>query len=213
MFRELLRQKLAGVASLTSQQMVAMEEHYRLLVRWNRVVNLTSIEDPAEVIERHYCESIFLAAHLPSGPLRLADLGSGGGFPGLPIAVLRPDCIVTLVEVHRRKAVFLREASRRLPNVHVLPARFEDISEPPFDRAVSRGVSYQDLTPALKRVAGAADLLTGGEAPPDSLGFIFEASIRLPWGRNRFLRSGVRVQPIKIDVSCETGVGMFHVKR
>jgi 16S rRNA (guanine527-N7)-methyltransferase len=202
MFRELLRQKLAGIASLTPQQSSALEEHYQLLIRWNRVLNLTSIEDPGELIERHYCESTFLAVHLPVGSLHIADLGSGAGFPGLPIAVLRPDCAVTLVEVHRRKAVFLREASRQLPNVHVLPARFEDISEPPFDRVVSRAVSYHDLAAALKRLGSAADLLTGAEAPPASLGFVWEAPIRLPWGRNRFLRTGVPSQ--RYDVSRET---------
>lgn len=206
MFRELLQQKLGGVASLTPQQLCAMEEHYRLLLRWNRVLNLTSIDDPAEVVERHYCESIFLAAHLPSGSLRVADLGSGGGFPGLPIAILRPDCVVTLVEVHSRKAVFLREASRCLPNVRVLPARFEYISEPPFDRAVSRAVSYQDLTSALKKLGRAADLLTGREAPPERLGFIWEAPIRLPWGRNRFLRSGVSRETVEIAVPRETSL-------
>ena len=197
MFREVLRQKLAGVACLTAQQSSALEAHYGLLVRWNRVLNLTSIHDPAEVIERHYCESVFLAVHLPAGALGIADLGSGAGFPGLAIAVLRPDCVVTLVEVHRRKAVFLREASRRLPNVRVSPARFEDVSEARFDRAVSRAVSYQDLAPALKRLASAADLLTGAEAPPVSLGFVWETPIRLPWGRNRFLRSGVSSDPTR----------------
>jgi 16S rRNA (guanine527-N7)-methyltransferase len=203
MFRELLQQKLAGLASLTPQQSSALEKHYQLLVRWNRVLNLTSIEDPAEVIERHYCESIFLAVHLPVGSLRIADFGSGAGFPGLPIAVLRPDSVVTLVEVHRRKAVFLREASRLLPNIQVLPARFEDVSEPPFDRVVSRAVSYHDLAPALARLGRAADLLTGIEAPPASLGFIWDTPIRLPWGRNRFLRSGV---------PRETAAPMFHVE-
>jgi 16S rRNA (guanine(527)-N(7))-methyltransferase RsmG len=191
MFRELLRQRLAGVASLTSHQLRTLEEHYQLLVRWNQVLNLTSIEDLAEVVERHYCESVFLAIHLPAGVLRVADIGSGGGFPGFPLAVLRPDCLLTLVEAHRRKAVFLREASRGLSNVRVLSARFEDVAEAPFDRLVSRAVSYKDLKPAIKKLGHAADLLTGEEAPPSDLGFIWDAPILLPWGRNRFLRSGV----------------------
>jgi rRNA small subunit methyltransferase G len=172
MFRELLRQRLNGLVCLTPRQLNALESHYQLLVHWNRVLNLTSIEEVNAVVERHYCESIFLAVHLPARPLRVADLGSGGGFPGLPLAVLRPDCDVTLVETHRRKAVFLRESA--------------------FDRVVSRGVSYQDLKPALTKLGRAADLLTGAEAPPADLDFVWEAPIRLPWGRNRFLRSGVQ---------------------
>ena len=191
MFRELLRQRVGGTASLTSQQLRALEGHYQLLVQWNRVLNLTSIEDVAEVVERHYCESVFLAVHLPAGALRLADLGSGGGFPGVPLAILRPDCSVTLVESHRRKAVFLREACRGLANVRVLPTRFEDVTEGPFDRLVSRAVSYKDLKPALRKLGHAADLLTGEETPPAELGLVWDAPILLPWGRGRFLRSGV----------------------
>jgi 16S rRNA (guanine(527)-N(7))-methyltransferase RsmG len=191
MFRELLRQRLSGTASLTTQQLHALEGHYQLLVHWNKVLNLTSIKDLAEVVERHYCESIFLAVHLPAGALRVADLGSGAGFPGMPLAILRPDCSVTLVEAHHRKAVFLREASRELPNVRVLPSRFEEVAEPPFDRVVSRAVSYKHLLAGLKALGHAADLLTGEEVPPDDFGFIWEAPIRLPWGKNRFLRSGV----------------------
>lgn len=201
MFRELLRQKLAGVASLTSHELRLLEEHYQLLVRWNQVLNLTSIDDLAEVVERHYCESVFLALHLPYDSLRIADLGSGAGFPGFPLGVLRPDCLVTLVEVHRRKAVFLREASRGLPNFRVLSARFEDVAEAPFDRLVSRAVSYKDLKPAIKKLGHAADLLTGEEAPPADLGLIWDAPILLPWGRNRFLRSGVSRETGKGGVS------------
>lgn len=204
MFRELLRQKLAGVASLSADELQALQEHYELLVRWNRVLNLTSIESLDEIVERHYCESVFLAVHLPAGALRLVDLGSGAGFPGLPVAVLRPDCSVTLVEAHRRKAVFLREASRELLNVRVLPVRFEHIAEAPFDRVVSRAVSYKDLAPALKRFGCAADLLTGAEVPPESLGFVWELPVQLPWGKNRFLRSGLLAQVRKPDVSRET---------
>src|SRR5437868_3656406 len=102
-----------GLPELPLAKLAALEVHYNLLLRWNTVLNLTGITDLDTAVERHYCESIFLAAHLPAGPLRLADIGSGAGFPGLPIAVLRPDCMVTLIESHQRKSVFLREASRK----------------------------------------------------------------------------------------------------
>jgi hypothetical protein len=103
--------------------------------------------------------------------------------------VLRPDCEVTLVEAHQRKAVFLREASRNLPNVRVLAVRGEDVAGV-FDRGISRAVSYEDLRGVLKRLARAADLLTGAEEPPESLGFEWQEPIVLPWGRQRFLRQG-----------------------
>jgi 16S rRNA (guanine527-N7)-methyltransferase len=190
-FRELLARKLAGVTELSGTQLAALEAHYELLMRWNRKLNLTAITDMEQAIERHYCESVFLAVHLPKGRLRIADVGSGAGFPGVPVAVVRPDCEVVLIESHRRKAVFLREATRDLSNVRVLAIRAEDIKEQ-FDRVVSRAVSYDDLAEALKFRAPAADLLTGADEPPEFLAFRWGEPLRLPWGRNRFLRSGRR---------------------
>ena len=189
MFADLLRQRLAGVVELSPGQVEALETHYQLLLRWNRAMNLTSIKGMEEAVERHYCESLFLGAHLPQGPLRIADIGSGAGFPGFPVAVLRPDCSVSLIESHQRKAVFLREASRNLPNVRVLAKRAEDVKEQ-FDWAISRAVSYKDLASFLKNLAPSVDLLTGGEVPPDGIGFVWQAPITVPWSRQRFLRLG-----------------------
>jgi len=189
MFADLLRERLAGMVELSSGQVEALEAHYQLLLRWNRTLNLTSIKRMEEAVERHYCESLFLGTHLPPGHLRIADIGSGAGFPGFPVAVLRPDCSVTLMESHQRKAVFLREASRNLPNVRVLARRAEDIEEP-FDWAISRAVSYADLAPFLKNLAPSVDLLTGGEEAPEGIGFVWQSPIPVPWGRQRFLRIG-----------------------
>jgi hypothetical protein len=61
----------------------------------------------------------------------------------------------------------------------------------PFERAISRAVSYEDLRPVLKKLAPAADLLTGGDSPPEELGFQWTEAIPLPWGKQRFLRFGV----------------------
>lgn len=192
MFADALTRRLAGIVELTAEQVAALEAHYELLLRWNRSVNLTSISGLEETVERHYCESLFLSARLPAGRLRIADIGSGAGFPGFPVAVLRPDCSVTLIESHRRKAVFLREASRALPNVRVLSKRAETVGEQ-FDWATSRAVSYEDLAPTLKVIAANADLLTGVEEPPPEMGFDWERATALPWGRQRFLRTGRRL--------------------
>jgi 16S rRNA (guanine(527)-N(7))-methyltransferase RsmG len=108
---------------IAPEQAAQLEAHFELLTRWNRTLNLTRIRDRAEAIERHYNESLFVARHLPSGPLRIADIGSGAGFPGFPLAVVRPEYSVTLIESHGRKAVFLSEASRKLPNIKVLAQR------------------------------------------------------------------------------------------
>ena len=190
MFADLLIERLAGIVELSSGQVAALETHYQLLLRWNRTLNLTSIKKTEEAVERHYCESLFLGTHLPQGALRMADIGSGAGFPGFPVAVLRPDCSVTLIESHQRKAVFLREASRNLPNVRVLARRAESVEEQ-FDWAISRAVSYQDLASFLKNLAPSVDLLTGGEEPPDGFGFVWQPPIPVPWSRQRFLRTGL----------------------
>lgn len=190
MFPELLERKLAGIVPISPEQIHKLENHYRLLLRWNRVLNLTRVDALEEAVERHYCESLFLAAHLPPNAARIVDVGSGGGFPGFPVAVLRPDCSVTLVESHTRKAVFLREASRALLNVHVVAQRAETLSEK-FDHVISRAVSYSDLASVLRTVAKHADLLTGSEAPPAELGFVWREAVPLPWGKQRFLRIGV----------------------
>jgi 16S rRNA (guanine527-N7)-methyltransferase len=187
-FAELLREQLRGIVDLSQVQIAALEAHYELLVRWNKTVNLTTITSLEEAVERHYCESLFLGAHLPAGNLRVVDVGSGAGFPGFPVAILRPDCTVALVESHQRKAVFLREASRKVANVRVIAKRAEDIEEE-FDHLISRAVSYEDLRGSLKKLAPAADLLTGAEEPPD-LGMEWDEPIAVPWGKARFLRIG-----------------------
>src|SRR5206468_4795566 len=106
----------------------------------------------------------FLGRHLPVGRLRICDIGSGAGFPGFVVAVLRRDCEVTLIEAHQRKAVFLKEASRDLGNVRVLAKRAEDVADK-FDWAISRAVSDSDLAAVLPRLAMNVAVLTGAEEP------------------------------------------------
>lgn len=189
MFADILRARLACIIDLSPAQVSALDAHYQLLLRWNRTLNLTRVESLEEAVERHYCESVFLASHLPAGPLRVADIGSGAGFPGFPVAVARPDCQVTLIESHQRKAVFLREASRSVPNVRVLAGRAESVTET-FDHAISRAVSYADLAKPLMLLAEHADLLSGVDAPPDSMPIEWQPAIPLPWGKHRVLRIG-----------------------
>ncbi len=188
----MLAELLRGSGDLSEEQAEALEQHYRLLQQWNRVLNLTTVDRAEEAVERHYGEALFLARHLPAGPLSIVDIGSGAGFPGIPVAVLRPDCRMTLVESHQRKAVFLKEATRRMARVRVLAKRAEDVAEG-FDWAISRAVSYADLRKVLARLAPGAALLTGAEAPPPTLGFTWDEPIPLPGVSRRFLRMGHRV--------------------
>jgi len=196
-FRDLLQQKLDGIASLRSDQIEALERHYELLLRWNQTLNLTAIDSEELIVERHYCESLFLASHLPPRSLRIVDVGSGAGFPGIPVAIFRPDCSVTLVESHQRKAVFLREAARKTRNVKVLSQRAETVSEH-YELAISRAVRYEALLPLLKKLADSADLLTGLENPPRNPDFEWELPILLPWGGQRYLRIGVSRETVNV---------------
>jgi 16S rRNA (guanine527-N7)-methyltransferase len=172
-------------SDLPTDQAALLDAHFRLLGLWNRKLNLTT-EDS---VERHYGESVFLARHLPAGAWRIVDIGSGPGFPGFPVAVLRPECSVTLVESHQRKAVFLKEATRGLKNVRVRAVRAEAVTDT-YDWAISRAVSYEDLARCLPRLAPRVALLTGGAEPIAALGYTWEEPIALTGSTSRFLRIG-----------------------
>ena len=182
-FEEMLRNSLLGTCLLTSQQTGLLESHFALLNRWNHTLNLTSIRDMKDAVTRHYGESLFLAAHLPEKCESVADLGSGAGFPGIPLAILRPQCKVTLIESHRRKAVFLKEATRHLGNVLVQAKRAEAVSES-FDWLVSRAVAPTEV---LRFVPGLASNLALLLAREDASKLLvdntlrFEEPIAMPW--------------------------------
>ena len=103
--------------------------HYELLVKWNQKVNLTRILDPAEAARHHFLESATLAT-LVDAPARVVDVGSGAGFPGLPLACMWPDSAIVLVEPSAKRGVFLKEVVRALGLGHVA-VRIE-----PFDASV-----------------------------------------------------------------------------
>jgi hypothetical protein len=193
-FYQALARSFSPHGSLTPTQIGELFRHYSLLVRWNETLNLTSVRGLEDAVVRHYCESLFLAAHLPGTPLSAIDAGSGGGFPGIPLAVLRSNCRVTLAESRQRKAVFLREATRHLPNVQVAACRFEELSMT-FDWVVSRAVKW---APVLKWASGggrasSVALLLGRDdavAAVASGGLDRHETIPLPWGLRRVLVVG-----------------------
>lgn len=125
----------------------ALLDYLALLHHWNKTYNLTAIRDPGQMLVKHLFDSLAIAPHVPAG--RLADLGTGPGLPGIPLAIVRPDLEVALVESNGKKARFLREAVRRLdlaPRVRVLEMRAEAVDEPgSFDAITAR---------ALDRLAG-----------------------------------------------------------
>jgi 16S rRNA (guanine527-N7)-methyltransferase len=102
----------SGLAAVTEAESAKFAVYLTLLERWNQRMNLTAIRDEEGILRRHFAESIACARALPTGIATLLDFGSGGGFPGIPIAICRPDIEVTLAESQAKKAAFLREAVR-----------------------------------------------------------------------------------------------------
>jgi 16S rRNA (guanine527-N7)-methyltransferase len=115
-----------------------------LLLFWNKRISLTSIDEPTETLRFHFGESLFALELLNFDEGRLADVGSGAGFPGLAIKIFCPQLHVTLLEPNRKKCVFLAEVVRKLEltDVNVIPQRFEDFSPggEPLDFVTSRAL-------------------------------------------------------------------------
>jgi len=192
-FVEVLERELAGWVTLSDDQVFRLYEHYVLLDHWSKKMNLTSVEPGVETVIRHYCESLVFAAQLDSCAGSIVDVGSGAGFPGVPLAILKPGARVSLIESNQRKAVFLREATRGLPNVSVIAQRVEDVSSV-FDTLVARAVNSKEVVALIPRLASKIGLMLG-EAHFLQLQtgkhVAWSEPIRLPWGDRRICVFGV----------------------
>lgn len=139
----------------------ALAEFLQLLSKWNKVHNLTAIIDPEAMIQRHLVESLALGAFLRGD--RVADVGSGGGLPGIPLAITEPEREFTLIESRGKRAGFLRhvQAVLGLKNVVVEHARVEDLlTIPPFDTVLARAVAaLPDLLKLTGHLFGAGTIL------------------------------------------------------
>src|SRR5262249_52581812 len=96
-----------GEIELSSQQLEQIQSYVELLIAWNRSVSLTAIEDRAEIVSRHFGESIFAASVIPIRNGRLADVGTGAGFPGVPLKIAHEELMVSLFEPNQKKCAFL----------------------------------------------------------------------------------------------------------
>ncbi len=125
-------------------QVLQIQQYIRILLIWNEKIGLTAIRDPLEMLYRHFCESMYAADVIAGRGSRLADVGSGGGFPGLPLKIIRPDLRVFLVESNLKKATFLAEVVRELGlnDAQVLVRRYEELHEEiaPLDYVCSRAL-------------------------------------------------------------------------
>jgi 16S rRNA (guanine527-N7)-methyltransferase len=201
---ELIRRALGEFQITVSDLQIAQIQHYiSSLLTWNDKVNLTAIRDPLEILYRHFCESMYAAVITPLERGRLADVGSGGGFPGLPLKILQPDLHVFLVECNVKKATFLAELSREigLSGARVLVSRYEELGEEltPLDFVCSRAVG--EFIPFLKwagseRVAARQAILWIGGRDLDEVRQVsnwdWREPVAVPQSLRRFLLMGTR---------------------
>ena len=155
------------ISDLSPTQLAQVSTYLDLLLRWNSKMNLTSVRDLKDIVSRHFGESFFLATQLfplsfraergiptPAHQLQILDLGSGAGFPAIPLKIYRPDLALTLVEAHHRKAVFLREVLRALNlDAEVKNVRAEDLPPASADLVTLRAVEkFDSILPTAARL-------------------------------------------------------------
>jgi 16S rRNA (guanine527-N7)-methyltransferase len=216
---ELLKSFLA--VPLSDIQLESISTYINILERWNQKVNLTAVRRPEEVVTRHFGESLFAAQRLfpssvrvgadapvcPAGrsaAIRLIDVGSGAGFPGLPIKLWAPAIHLTLIESNAKKATFLREVIRALTltYVNVFAGRADDFSGPAAEvvtlRAVERFESALPVAARLVAPQGRLALLIG-QAQVDQVlrlapDFEWPAPLPLPLSSERVFVVGMRTR-------------------
>lgn len=129
-----------------------LARYLALLAKWNRTYNLTAIREPEKMVTHHALDSLAIVPHLPPrAGLRVLDVGSGGGLPGIPIAIARPDTKVVLIDASAKKATFLAQAAIEVPvaNAQAVGSRIEDYRpSAPFDVVISR--AFADLATFVK---------------------------------------------------------------
>ena len=189
-------------ATLSLVQLRRISMYIDLLLRWNARINLTAVREPERIVTRHFGESIFVARQLFStaevgagtGP-HVIDVGSGAGFPGLPIKIWAPDIHLTLIESSQKKATFLREVVRSLglSDAYVFAGRAEAFPGPKGDvltfRAVERFESILQIAAGLLADGGCLAILLG-ESQLNGVrallpGLKWEEPARLPLSSNR----------------------------
>jgi 16S rRNA (guanine527-N7)-methyltransferase len=192
---------------LHPKQVERISMYIDLLLRWNACINLTAIRQEEEIVPRHFGESLFMASHVfAESPrdFRVIDIGSGAGFPALPLKIWVPDIHLTLIESNHKKAAFLREVARALTltNVNVITDRAEALAaRPDFLRAeivTLRAVeSFDTILPqaaALLAPSGTLALLIGAAQIPKLAALPdvkWNSPIPVPQSQSRVLSIGV----------------------
>jgi 16S rRNA (guanine527-N7)-methyltransferase len=193
----------AGSAvELSQEQLSTISIYIDVLLRWNEKINLTAIRDPEEIVTRHFGESLFAARHIfPQASVKagVIDIGSGAGFPGLPIKLWAQNIELTLIESNGKKATFLREVIRLLvlENARVFTGRaeaFRGIGDVVTLRAVERFDTALPIGASLVKQEGMISLLIGEDqitsAKAASPSVRWRAPLPLPNSQKRILLLG-----------------------
>jgi 16S rRNA (guanine527-N7)-methyltransferase len=193
--------------AVTDAQIAQIQQYMSLLLKWNDAMNLTAIRDPLEILYRHFCESMFGATLIPVGFGRLADVGSGGGFPGLPLKIVCPELEVCLIDSNVKKATFLAEVVRELalPEARVLVSRYEELDEEitPLDVVCSRAVGefghFLKWAASEKIGARTVMLWIGGRDLDEaraSKDWYWNEPVAIPQSLRRFILVGRRTEEV-----------------
>jgi 16S rRNA (guanine527-N7)-methyltransferase len=180
-----------------------IQRYITMLLAWNEKVNLTAIRDPLEILYRHFCESMYAVTAVPLQAGRLADVGSGGGFPGLALKIARPELQVFLIESNVKKATFLAEVVRELYLIDtpVLVSQYEELGEEvaPLDFVCSRALGEFDKFlrwAHSERIGATQAILWVGGRDVDAIkkidGWLWKDPIPIPRSLQRFLLVGAR---------------------
>jgi len=189
-----------------SPPIASIRSYVSLLLQWNQSISLTTVTDPEEIVRFHFGESLFAASKVPITNGRLADLGTGAGFPGLPLKMLIPSVDLLLIESNVKKAAFLAEVIRRLglQGVQIFRGRMEEfpgdsdlISASPFDFITARAFGQFDalLSWSAAHLAGAGKLILwlGSDdvvSISQNSAWVWAAPQQIPGTRQRFILSG-----------------------
>jgi len=190
-----------GQTVLPERQLAAVQGYLEILLKWNEKINLTAVRRPEEIATRHFGESFFAAAQIfpdQSSNASLIDIGSGAGFPGLPMKIWAPGIALTLIESNQRKATFLREAVRALemPDVEIKTVRAENLdiqSDVVTLRAVEEFEAILPVVERLLKPEGRAALLIGAsqvELAKSATQIKWQQPIPIPLSQSRVLLIG-----------------------
>lgn len=177
--RELLKQGAEALGlGLSDGQCDALLAYQAMLIKWNQVYNLTAVRKPEDMLTHHLLDSLAvlppLERHLTNRPARLLDVGSGGGLPGVVLAIMLPALSVTCVDTVGKKASFVRQVAGelKLPSLNAEHSRVENLRTEPFDVIASRAfASLSDFTRLTRHLLATDGVWTAmkGKLPTEEM--------------------------------------------